>query len=258
VEEEDAPSPDEGSRGTEKSVKKKKKKKRKRVQWKWKTRHDISLVEALFKRKISSGDRSAAEDGGVRGHSRSRGGGSSFSSDSSDSTVKIPPYMLDLFGKIFSFADQNGDGSLSTLELMFMLQNRAKGTPLDGDAHAIFTLRTLLAQQAQAAGSRRSSLVVNARSSTRIDLDAAATSDDEQGEIGPREFAIGLMKSMLKEPNGHVAEWILKELQDEAAEWSVHTHEERSFFLHETDGRRQWTKPEILIETERCKREAEA
>ena len=42
-----------------------------------------------------------------------------------------------------------------------------------------------------------------------------------------------------------------------AAEWSQHHRDGWDFYLHETDGRRQWSKPEILVELERCKNVAE-
>jgi hypothetical protein len=82
-----------------------------------------------------------------------------------------------------------------------------------------------------------------------------STTLTDHGKIGTREFAHGLMKAVVLKPNGSVAEWILKELQDEAAEWTEHSQPEtqRIFFSHETDGKQQREKPEILIEMERCK-----
>jgi len=140
----------------------------------------------------------------------------------------MPDYLLKLFETIFQAADRDRDGELSTIELMQMLKKRAKGTALDGDAHAIFTLRTLLSKQASS----------------------------DNGEIGVKEFARGLMKTMLTEPNGHVAEWILKELQSEAEEWSTHEHEGRTYFRYDVTHETQWDEPEILIEMRRCRAEA--
>jgi hypothetical protein len=183
--------------------KKKKKKKKKLVRWAWKPTTSVSLTESLFKSKLDA---------------------------SSSDVESMPGYMLELFANVFKLADRDGDGSLSTLELMFMLEKRAKGTALAGDSHAIFTLNTHLAKQASEGG-------------------------DEHGEIGVTEFARGLMRSMLDEPNGHVADWILKELQSEEAEWSVHDHEGRTYYRHDTSGDVQWMMPEILVEMARCKAE---
>ena len=75
---------------------------------------------------------------------------------------------------------------------------------------------------------------------------------EDQGEIGTGEFARGLIKALRKDPNGAVAQWIIKELQNEAALWKMETVE---------DGMQRWShpqkgmvmaRPQILIETARC------
>ena len=206
------------------SSKKKKRKKKRAVRWAWTPRTDIPLGEALFKNTLEEGD----------------------------DAVMIPPYLIDLFGKIFKIADRNCSGILSTVELTLMLQKRAKGTALDGDSHAIFSLKTLLAQQASLSQKDR---VLGRLPSmkSKIDLTAVEANEDH-GEIGIREFARGMMKAVVLKPNGAVAEWILKELQDEAAEWVTHeTEEGKLFYLHETEGKQQWGKPELVSEMERCK-----
>jgi hypothetical protein len=83
---------------------------------------------------------------------------------------------------------------LTKVELMMMLRRRAKGAALDGDAHAIFTLNTMLAKQAAHKHHGASSVNLLAHSA-----------GGEHGEIGVREFARGLMKAVLLSPNGPVA-----------------------------------------------------
>ena len=113
------------------SHKARKKEKRKK-RWKWES--EVSLGDALFKSKVS-------------------GGG-----------VRIPPYLIGLFAKIYANADRSGSGALSTVEFTLMLQRRAKGTALAGDAHAILTLKTLCAKQAGSTG-RGSVITLRAHSS---------------------------------------------------------------------------------------------
>jgi hypothetical protein len=228
---------------------KKKKKKNKFVQWKWNAKDSgISLGDSLFKRKITSEDAAAAASG-----RSSSGRGSKSRSSKSGGVAAIPPYLMDVFKKLFVFADRDGDGSLTTMELTILLQKRAKGTALEGDMHAIFTLKTLLAQQARkknGTGKKRQSSVIAGRQSL-VDLRAHGSHEDH-GEIGVREFARGITKAVVLKPNGNVAEWILKELQEEANEWSEHVHEGRVYFRHERDGKNVWKKPEIVEEMERC------
>jgi len=113
------------------SHKARKKQKRKK-RWKWES--EVSLGDSLFKSKVS-------------------GGG-----------VTIPPYLSRLFAKIYANADRSGSGALSTVEFTLMLQRRAKGTALAGDAHAILTLKTLCAKQAGSTG-RGSVITLRAHSS---------------------------------------------------------------------------------------------
>ena len=112
-----------------------------------------------------------------------------------------------MFATIFADGDRDGDGQISTIELMHVLQRRAKGTTLDGNSHAIFTLQKLLAEQAS------------------------------HGDIGLKEWSSGLHAAIVGDPNGAVAQWVLKELQDKAAGLSGHAHASR---------------PQVVLEMERC------
>ena len=140
-----------------------------------------------------------------------------------------PNYLSQLMESIFKVADTDGDGSLTTIELSRMLRARAKGTALDGDAHAIFSLNAIFREKA-----------------------LASESDD----IGPREFCAGILQAISDKPNGHVAEWILKEVCDEAACWSKQkTSEESSygagvFYVHAQSGASQWVRPGVLVHLE--------
>jgi hypothetical protein len=172
------------------------------------------------------------------------------SADGSSASTTIPPFMLEVMLEIYADADTDGDGSLSTIELMRVLKKRAKHTGLNGDAHAIFSLKMLLAQQASR--SRQSE-------SADLQLSSAATDEDEHGEIGPDEFARGLVIAIEKDPNGHVAQWIVKELKDAGAMWKTKvsivregdTEEEVVIYTHRSHGSTR-TKPVLLVELERC------
>jgi hypothetical protein len=134
------------------------------VRWVFKQRDDISLSRALL---------------------------------SSAAPGELPAYLSESFAAMFIDADSNGDGKISTIELMHVLKRRAKGTKLNGNSHAIFTLKKLLEDQA------------------------------DHGDIGVKEWSTGLHAAIVGDPNGAVALWILKELQDEAAGLSAHTHASR-------------------------------
>jgi hypothetical protein len=175
---------------------------------------------------------------------------SSSSADGISAATMIPPFMLEVMLEIYADADTDGDGSLSTIELMRVLKKRAKHTGLNGDAHAIFSLKMLLAQQASR--SRRCESADLQLSSAEIDV-------DEDGEIGPDEFARGLVIAIEKDPNGHVAQWIVKELKDAGAKWKTKVsivregdqEEEAVIYTHRSHGSTR-TKPVLLVELERC------
>ena len=163
------------------------------VRWVFKKRDDISLAHGLL-----------GAEGTVAG-------------------AASPTYLRKLFAMLFVAGDRNGDGLLSTIELMHMMQTRAQGTVLDGNSEAIFKLQRALEEQADGAG----------------------------GEIGMNEFNTGLHKEIIAKPNGAVAQWILKEAQDDAALWTRHTHEKKTYYSHPRDGE-TWVAPEIIVEMQRC------
>jgi hypothetical protein len=87
-----------------------------------------------------------------------------------------------------------------------------------------------------------------------MSVDLAEGGETEEVAIGRREFATGLMKAIVRDPNGHVAEWILKELQIEAAKWKTEytEAEHRAYYRYGREGVAQWEEPEILVELRRC------
>ena len=142
-------------------------------------------------------------------------------------TALIPPFLAELYADLFAITNRSGSGPISTIELTTMLRTRAKDTGLNGDAAAIFTLKTLLATQ-------------------------GAEDSGEHGAIGPAEFASGLTQALLQDPNGHVAQWILLELQEEAARWSAFEHDAKTYYVHSGDGAQTWTMPPIMEHMERA------
>ena len=143
--------------------------------------------------------------------------------------ANMPLYLRELFAAIFVDADRACTGRLSTLQLLQVLKRRARGTALDGDSHSIFALRTLLAEQAA-----------------------------ENESITPNAFEIGLFKAIVRDGDGHVAQWILNELMDEAALWrrmphvDAETGEAHAYYYHTERGVSVWEQPPILTELERC------
>jgi hypothetical protein len=193
--------------GGGKTKKRRKQKARTVVQWNFVERDDISLVGALLGEAtvdaLASSQRAAAV------------------------TARIPPFLSELYTNLFEITNRSGSGYLSTIELTTMLRTRAKDTGLNGDAAAIFTLKTLLATQ-------------------------GAEDSGDHGAIGPAEFASGLTKALLQDPNGHVAQWILLELQEEAARWSAFEHDAKMYYVHSGDGAKTWTMPPIVEHMERA------
>jgi len=53
-------------------------------------------------------------------------------------------------------------------------------------------------------------------------------------------------------PSLFLSQWILNELQLEAAMWSQHHHAGKVFYHHKKTGARRRSKPEVVVEMERC------
>lgn len=192
------------------------------VRWKFVKHGTVSLAHAL----LECGDDEGRAEGGT-GSSDFRSGSNAHTTeqDSEVGRARTPSYLQQLFRKIFRVADRDGSGSLTTLDLTTMLQARAKGTALSGDAHAIFTLHTLLSEQA------------------------------EHGEIRVEEFEHGLMCALAKEKNEATAQWILNELMDEAVLWTEQTSDEGQLYWAHTEGEVEttWVKPAVLTALARVK-----
>ena len=193
----DSSSDDDGAA----SAARKPKKVKKFVRWVFKKRDGISLAQGLLGAEGAAAGADGAE-------------------------AAPPPYLRKLFAMLFVAGDRNNDGKLSTIEIMHMMQTRAKGTVLDGNSQAIFKLQRALEEQA---------------------------AHDEGSEIGTKEFESGLYKVLLAEPNGAVAQWILKEAQDDAARWTrrVGEGEEGVSYTHPRDGVTT-EAPEIILQMQRC------
>ena len=197
---------DEGGAGARERRKRSKKAGRTFVRWKFVKRDEISLASALL---------SEATIGALASSQRATA-----------VTALLPSFLAELYARLFTITNRSGSGHISTIELTTMLRTRAKDTGLNGDATAIFALKTLLATQ-------------------------GGGEDGEHGAIGPAEFASGLTKALLQDPNGHVAQWILLELQDEAARWCSFEHSGQTCFEHNGDGDKTWAVPPILEHMER-------
>ena len=185
------------------------------VRWKFTPRDDTTLADALL------GSAGATRFGGARQGDRDG----------------VPAYLVELFDAIFEDADKSGSGTLSTLDFMFMLQKRAKGTALDGNAHAIFKLKQLLASQSEDSAGRRDSSGL--------------------GKIGKLEFTHGLFAAMRNDPNGACCQWLLLEMMDAVDLWEEHEHRDdgtgdvKSFYVHTETAVKSWKKPPLLVEMAR-------
>jgi uncharacterized membrane protein YgcG len=160
-----------------------------KVRWKWSSKKmETTLASALL-----------GEDG-----DHSAGGGT-------------PAYLRNIFATLFQDADRNGDGKLSTVELMMMIDRRAKKTALGGNSHAIFKLKEVLHKQA------------------------------EHDEITELEWERGLVAVMHADESGPVAEWIMRELQTLARQWKevVHREDGSLSYSHRTLGETR-KKPPVV------------
>ena len=166
---------------------------KKKVRWKWSAKMETTLASALL------GTMTGGKDG-----DHSAGGGT-------------PEYLSDVFATLFKDADRNGDGELSTVELMMMIDRRAKKTALAGNSHAIFKLKEVLHKQA------------------------------EHDDITELEWEKGLVAVMRADESGPVAEWIMRELQTLARQWKevARRADGALYYSHRTLGK-TWTKPPVV------------
>ena len=156
-----------------------------KVRWKWSAKMETTLASALL---------GMMADGGT------------------------PEYLRNVFAAIFEDADRDGDGKLSTVELMMMIDRRAKKTALGGNSHAICKLKEVLHKQA------------------------------EHDEITGIEWERGLVAMMRADESGPVAEWIMHELQTLARQWKEFEHPEDGslFYSNRKLGVKTWKKPSIV------------
>ena len=114
---------------------------------------------------------------------------------------------------------------------MHMFQTRAKGTALARDSHAMLTLQS---------------------SCSKFSHGTSVTQSD---------FSKGLTAALRASPDGPVAQWILRELQDLACTWTrIEMPAARGaaadaplqcYYASATDGTTTWTKPPVVAAMER-------
>ena len=138
---------------------------------------------------------------------------------------EAPEHLHNVFTMLFEVTDRNQDGSLSTIELMNVLKKRAKGTALDGNSHAVFTLKDQLHEIAE---------------------------DDHA--ISKFTWEKGIMATMRKDENGAVTQWVLRELQNLACDWTTQTsdeHDGAEYYHNDTTEEQTWVKPPALAALQR-------
>ena len=173
-----------------------------------------------------------------------------------------PSYLTELLSGIFAEADTDGDGTLSTMELMRVLKRRAAHTGLNGDSHAVFSLKahmekmhatrrvqigdkvshphrgfgTVVAIEADEEGKVRRHVQFQRSGEIHRYLERswAKMEDEELAIIESRGFIAGLLWAMRRDPNGHVSQWISKEVQDGAAVWKEENVEQKRWETLET------------------------
>ena len=117
------------------------------------------------------------------------------------------------------------------MEFTHMFQKRAKGTVLARDSHAMLTLQS---------------------SCSKFSHGTLVTQSD---------FNKGLTAALRASPDGHVAQWILRELQDLACTWTrvempaardaTADAPLRCYYASVTEGTTTWTKPPVVAAMER-------
>ena len=211
-----------------------------------------------------------------------------------DDCGKEGEHLRELFDMLFRAGDKKNTGLLSTLDLTFLLQERAKGTALDGNALAIFSLKqncvvagrgagvveigdrvthprrglgNVVAIQADDEGKMRTHVLYEISGEVHRYLPSSWSKMEQEGqievdgEVNDEAFAKGLRIAIRRDPNGAVAQWILKELMDESGCWYTayadvdardgSGNTSRVYYIHDVDGRTQWTKPAVVEAAER-------
>ena len=138
---------------------------------------------------------------------------------------EAPEHLHNVFTMLFEVTDRNQDGSLSTIELMNVLKKRAKGTALDGNSHAVFTLKDQLHEIAE---------------------------DDHA--ISKFTWEQGIMATMRKDENGAVTQWVLRELQNLACDWTTQTsdgYDGAEYYHNGSSEEQTWDKPPVLAALQR-------
>jgi hypothetical protein len=219
----------------------------------WKKRGAASLSDALLGSWVAAPRGSALTVSG--------GGGAKSAAEGGATPLLCPPLLKFLLSQLFVAADLDMDGTLSTIELTNILRRRAGGTDLEGNASAMFKLRTLLASQGCVHDSRRSSLrssvsllrpFSDATPPPSLSLSLSLSLSSHHGEITKAEFQQGMLVAISMEPNGPAAQWIMIELMDESARWVQSSNSgETTCWTHPTHGRSA-SKPDIVAEVERC------
>ena len=223
------------------------KRRQKAARWAWTPQKTFPIATGLLAKT------------GVEAHS------ASASSSASD----VPLHLLQIYADIFADADRSGSGRLKcvsardappgalcsatapgspvsslalshalrppfsaprTIELIHVLQKRAKGTQLASDSHVMLTLKTHLSEQSPG------------------------------HEISRADFDSGITQAMRNDPDGPVAQWVLRELQDLACRWTrvdgaVAGHSGADappacYYVHDVHGT-QTTKPALVAAIER-------
>ena len=92
--------------------------------------------------------------------------------------------LLKVFQRIFKQADATKSGVLTSVQLTNVLSKRARGTALDGNSVAMFTLCEQI------------------------------KNEDANNQLTQAAFEAGLKKAIVNRPTGAVAQWISREITD--------------------------------------------
>ena len=129
---------------------------------------------------------------------------------------EVPPYLSDVCRCIFAESDRKQTGTLNTLDVVLMLEKRANIS----STSVVFDFKKTLHAQA------------------------------ESNVITAAEFERGIIAVLRNDERGPVAQWVLRELQDLAAEWvEIWKQNGEMLYAHPTLGSMQ-TKPALVAAIE--------